>query len=86
MTGACTLVYMISKYAYVPTGIEGGGGAEGAQVQSDEFVFYEWYHVGVSQPWRSSWHPGSRRLVVMVYVGLWFPENMPTHAPHFRGV
>ena len=32
------------------------------------------------------WRPGSRRLVLMVYVCLRFPENMPTHAPHFRGV
>lgn len=50
--------------------------------------FYEWYHVGVSEPfWEVClWRSGSRRLVPMVYVCLQFPENMPTHVPHFRGV
>lgn len=32
------------------------------------------------------WHSGSHRRVLLLYVCLRFPENMPTHAPHFRGV
>lgn len=36
--------------------------------------------------WVCLWRPGSRRLVLMVYVCLRFPENMATHVPHFRGV
>lgn len=63
------------------------GSAEQAQVQSYKYVFMS----GVMFVCHSHgkvclWRPRSRRLVLMIYVCLWFPENMPTHASHFRGV
>lgn len=89
MTGCTETEFTISKYTCSHAQRDWAeSGAEQAQVQSNQWVFYEWYHVGVSQLlWEVClWRPGSRRLVLMVYVCLQFPENMPTHVPHFRGV
>ena len=63
------------------------GSAEQAQVQSYEYVFM----TGIMFVCHSHgkvclWPPRSRKLVLTIYVCLRFLENMPTHAPHFRGV
>lgn len=63
-----------------------GAAVEQAQVQPHKCVFMSGIVLVCHSRGVCLWHPGSYRLVLMVYVCLQFQENVPAHVPHFWGV